>query len=556
MILFDLASKFGDFIRATFDSSSKCSRKFNELENTEQNQFDIQSISKSKMNTFEPINGNALEENKSPIISDVATEETLSINNSICKEVEHSYIHTPKVPVGLFEGHKHVEFFKEEKKTLLDYFINRIDKFRNSHNKLFKNPHSICFSDQEIEVFTNKINSVLKIYNISASASILKKNHDSAEFKIILNPGTMINKVTSHKIDFEIKLGVKPISIINKAGNNYLSMIIPNTKLNSHPLYLGDYFDNYENQEKILLGISANDDRILYSPEKSGSLLIYSSNMNKISKCIDTLFVNIHCNIHYSRARIHIIDPSYQLIKYQNLLCVSQYTNDVEDGIQILKKLPLSFSRKRKNDPIDLIVIPDINILISSSSKNEFPLSHNILKQASESGVYYIIGLTTILNESFCSAIDEKIIFKMPSNSVGRRICNKYDQNRFIIKDTMLYARRFNNNTTYGSLLNTAPQDISLVTKQNKEDIEKTIQQLREQLPDIVSAMDLFITNRYASVNLLQKHFQWKYSKAANIVILLEKLELIESFSNNDHRRVLIKGAEWSKLLSQYNAPS
>jgi len=485
---------------------------------------------------------------------------------------------------------------EDEEKTVENYELPDINIF--SKNEEIDNKK---VSQEEKKKLVEKVERVLKSFNISAKVAEIKYSAINIIVEVELMKGEKISKLLSIKKELQMGLTAIGLEINTSTGkDNIVAIEIPNP--NTKDVNIKEIFLRQKRKIKkmnipLMFGVDANGEDSIIDLTDYSHLLISGTTGTGKTTLLNTIIMSILLTKKPDEVKLAIVDPKVVELSAYNgvphLVC--PVVSDPKGAVTFLKKIVNECEKRKKyievigansieecnkyvsdlNErkpeekmdkiPYMIVIIDDIFEMMRYS-KNEVEQSINIITRYGKNvGVYLIISTqrssSDIITTPIKNAMPYRISFAVHSAQESRIILETEGAEKINGEGIFIFKKAGSRDGNMIKGIYPVEEDILKVinyTKmQKKAHYDDVFMKLEEELEQDNIEMDyteveedslydeikgFVIKSQKASASLLQRKFKIGYNKASTMIDRLEEDGIIgPATGNSKPREVLFK---------------
>jgi len=452
-------------------------------------------------------------------------------------------------------------------------------------------------SDEELRAKGEQLIYALETFGVNGKVVRISPGPVITLYEIEPNDGVRVNKFTNLADDLARIMKAHRIRIIAPIpGTKSVGIELPNEKPSI--VYLKSIFNSEKyisNDSKLTIGLGKTTSGKSYTFDLSSMphLLVAGATGSGKSVCINTIISSILYKAKPDEVKFILVDPkkvelsSYHSLVGYHLITASNIDEHVmttpENAVGILDSAINEMERrfdifsenrvrniseyhKKYIKNSDLEKIPYIVVLIdeladlmmTSGRSIEEPITR-LAQKARAVGIHLVVATqrpsVDVITGLIKSNFPARIAFQVSSKIDSRTILDQAGAETLLGNGDMLFlapgsASPIRLHGAYVSLeeieailshivSQPKPDEVSLPeTSKISDKINFKVDGDRDEL--LIDAAKLIVTNRQASVSLLQRKFRIGYSRAGRLIDELESLGIVSGYSGSKSRDVLV----------------
>jgi DNA segregation ATPase FtsK/SpoIIIE, S-DNA-T family len=447
--------------------------------------------------------------------------------------------------------------------------------------------HQISVLDQTLESFG--IGAKTVNYTIGPSVT---------RFEVEPDPGTKVSKITALQDDIKLRLAANDIFMEAPiSGKSTVGIEVPNKE--SRMVYLKEILESnlykqFKSPLKIALGLDITGQPIFSDISTMTHSLIAGSTGSGKSVCINTLIVSILYNALPNEVKLVLIDPKkVEFSLYRDIPhLLTPVINDAKGATATLKWLTeemdrryeliesvgardiKSYNVKRNRSPEDLPKLPYIVVIIDELADlmmvaaNEVEeYIQRISQLARAAGIHLIVATqrpsTNVITGTIKTNIPTRISFKVASAIDSRIILDDSGAEKLMGKGDMLFDENGKPHLKrlQGSFI--SDEEIERITAFCKEQaspnyvftsedlVKKETEFVMDYEDELFDDVVRFVIDLgEASASRIQRQFKVGYNRAARIIDMMEKFDIIgPHLGGSKPREVLMSIETYEDLM-------
>jgi len=509
----------------------------------------------------------------------------------------------PKKILKIRNTRKKEKKLEEEKIIDKDYQIlkqgPKTDSYQVPPLSLLTN----SFAEEKTDTKLN-INENVKIlegtfanFGISAKVVGVIQGPTVTRYEIHPAPGVKISKITNLSNDIALSFAVASVRIEAPIpGKNAVGIEVPNRKRIN--VYLkevleSDEFQNEKYKLSIALGIDIGGKPIISDLTELPHLLIAGATGSGKSVCINNVILSILCKLSPDAVRFLMIDPKRVELNIYNGIphLLIPIVTDASKAIKVLnwaisemeKRFKIfaevgvrnldgynEYVRNINNDidtlPYIIIVIDELaDLMLSSPAKAEESLCR-LAQMTRATGIHLIIATqrpsVDIITGSIKVNFPSRVAFAVSTQVDSRTILDVNGAEKLLGNGDMLFSpvgaskpiraqgafvaeKEIRNVVSY-LMENSPPPEYEqevLEYKKNKNILRETEEEEEDELFN--EAVSIIINSKQASISILQRKLRIGYTRAARLIDVMEKKEIVGPYDGRNPRKILISNEEY-----------
>jgi DNA segregation ATPase FtsK/SpoIIIE, S-DNA-T family len=506
------------------------------------------------------------------------------------EETEHVVVKKPQRKQQ--EVEKQNKYVNNEEDDFTEYLFPSLDLLNQS--TAFQSDqtdwvhHQITVLDQTLESFG--IGAKTVNYTIGPSVT---------RFEVEPDPGTKVSKITALQDDIKLRLAASDIFMEAPiSGKSTVGIEVPNKE--SRMVYLKEILESslykqFKSPLKIALGLDITGQPIFSDISTMTHSLIAGSTGSGKSVCINTLIVSILYNALPNEVKLVLIDPKkVEFSLYRDIPhLLTPVINDAKGATATLKWLTeemdrryeliesvaardiKSYNVKRTRSPEDLPKLPYIVVIIDELADlmmvaaNEVEeYIQRISQLARAAGIHLIVATqrpsTNVITGTIKTNIPTRISFKVASAIDSRIILDESGAEKLMGKGDMLFDEngKAHLKRLQGSFI--SDEEIERITAFCKDQaspnyiftsedlVKKETEFVMDYEDELFDDVVRFVIDLgEASASRIQRHFKVGYNRAARIIDMMEKFDIIgPHLGGSRPREVLMSIETYEDLMS------
>lgn len=445
-----------------------------------------------------------------------------------------------------------------------------------------------------------KVDNVLKNFNIKAKANDVIIGPLIIQINVILCTGEKVNKISSIYREIGMALGTSDVNVNCSTGiENTIIIEIPN--LNDRDILLSDVLNKCEDDSYLKMGIplflgkDVIGNNFIIDLKKYPFLLVGGSTGTGKSMLLKSIIMSFVLTKRPDELRLLLIDNKniefnefncignlvcpvvydvkQSMIAIQKILIecekrLHMFTNTGTGNIDEFNKFVMKWNDSHPNEKLEsmpyfVLIIDEIFDLMMYDKKSVEMYLRNLTSNYENAGVYCIIStqrpsnnvITNLIKLSF----SDRISFKVSSNTDSRVILDTPGAEKLLASSDFIFKKAgakeekrikglfisdedIFNITNFINQNNSFTFDDSFIKFDNEssDDCKTNFGATDDELYNEI--VRFVVTIQKASASLIQRKFKIGYNKAAQMIDLLEENGIIgPSTGNSKPREVLVQ---------------
>ena len=459
-----------------------------------------------------------------------------------------------------------------------------------------------------IEANIEKLEEVLKSFNVTAKVVEVHIGPTVAQYELEIASGTRVNKITTLSREIALALSKKDVRIEAPIpGKSTVGIEFANEKPTSVSFYeIMASKVMQQNQDKKLmvpLGKSIMGDIGVCEVNKMPHMLIAGTTGSGKSVCVNGIICSILMRAKPDEVKLAMVDPKVVELSVYNgiphLMC--PVVSDPKKAAVLLAKMVAEMENRyqqfsesgtkkiegyneyvekwnkthpdiqKKKMPYIVIIIDELSDLMMVAAKEVEDSILRITQKARAAGIHLIVATqrpsTEVITGLIKANIPSRIAFAVGSGIDSRTILDQVGAEKLLGKGDMFFLPIGMNSPIriQGSFItdDEIQRIINFTVEQQKASYEDTFMNLEKEEPKEQATMDgeipqtnseeelydeivnFVIQTQKASASLLQRKFKIGYNKAATMIDKLEENGIIgPPTGNSKPREVLVQFSE------------
>ncbi len=442
------------------------------------------------------------------------------------------------------------------------------------------------------------LDSTLDSFGIFAKTVNYTQGPAVTRYEIEPDPGTKVSKITALQDDIKLRLAASDIRIEAPiSGKSTVGVEVPNQEVRMvrlREILESPSYKNFKSPLKIALGLDITGDPVYSDISNMTHSLIAGSTGSGKSVCINTIIISILYNALPDEVKLVLIDPKkVEFSLYREIPhLLTPVINDPKIATTTLKWLTQemdrryeliesvgardikSYNLKRnrslenlKKLPYIVVIIDELADLMVIAAAEVEEYIQRISQLARAAGIHLIVATqrpsTNVITGTIKTNIPTRISFKVASSIDSRIILDEVGAEKLLGKGDMLLSvtDKPQLQRLQGSFI--SDEEIESVTKYVKDQLTPqylfTSEDLLKKENEFVIDYDdeLFddvvrfvIELGEASASRIQRQFKVGYNRAARIIDMMEKYNIIGPQQNGSKpREVFMTIDEYEEMI-------
>ena len=436
----------------------------------------------------------------------------------------------------------------------------------------------------ELKETGEKIEKILKNYNIDAKLVDAKVGPRVTQYEFELAPGTKINEVSNLNKELAMGLATTQVAIGPVEGDTTLGIQVPN-KESSTVSFDEVNKDSDKSGISMALGKDTNGNTVSANILDLQHILIGGTTGSGKSACINTMICSLIDNYSPDQVKLVLIDPkkvelsAYSSIPHLLMPIITdpqQAANVLDDLCKVMDKRYADFEKVKvknidgynklvekynesgkgtaKPMPYIVVIIDELADLMVTAGKQVESSIQRLTQLARAAGIHLIVATqrpsVDVITGVIKSNINSRIAFTTPSNVDSRTILDQGGAEKLLGKGDMLYkpvgasnAKRVQGAYVSDDEVENIVKDVNKRYGANKQQInepdEDTSTNNKENTDEnYEKAIEIAKKARRISASLLQLELGIPFSEASRIIKKMEENGVIKSQKGNRGRKV------------------
>jgi len=475
-----------------------------------------------------------------------------------------------------------------------NYTLPPINLITTKNSEFFISPEEL---DQKKKIIQDTLDS----FGIDAEVGNATQGPRVTLFEINIARGILVESISRLINNFAMELAAYSLRILAPVpGQNFVGLEVPNNKasiVNLGNLFAGELWKRTTATIPLPLGKSISGEDILLDLTKAPHLLIAGATGSGKSVCLNSILIALIYKFPPEQLRLILIDPkvvefsTYNTLPHlmtpvitdsSNVVNALQWLiNEMERRYKILAKVGSrnihTFNNRPQTEEIILdensqpipqklpyivLVIDELADIMMTERNNVETNLARIAQMSRAVGIHTIIAtqrpsvnvITGIIKANFPT----RIAFQVTSQIDSRTIIDGKGAEQLLGSGDMLfsppgasYLQRLQSPMITDQELEKvvqfvskqAPQNFNLtiINSQSQTNPNNTPNQLSDEEEELIQkAIQIIITDQRASTSYLQRRLRIGYNKAATIIEILEKRNIVGPQIGTIPREILI----------------
>lgn len=436
---------------------------------------------------------------------------------------------------------------------------------------------------ENIEQSSELLEKVFADFNIEIKVINVKLGPVVTLFEILPAAGTKINTIINLAGDISRSMGVGPVRISQIYGTQYLGVEIPNNNRESvsiKELLSNDNYVNSVHKIPICIGKDISGNIEVIDLSKTPHLLVAGTTGSGKSVFINTLLTSILYKFSPEELRLILIDPKMLELSVYNDIAhlLTPVVTEPKKAIIALKWVCKEMERRYSlmNEegtrslegynqksieklPFIVVFIDEMADLMMTAGKEVEHYVQRLAQMARACGIHLVMATqrpsVDIITGSIKANFPSRISFQVASKYDSRTVLGEVGAEQLLGNGDMLMSKNGSNLVRYQSAF-ISDGEVNKLIKEIKrsqkveylEELEEIIKNENDNLDalsdedeELISkSIDLIKSSQKASTSFLQRNFQIGYNKAARIMEVLEKRNVVSEPNHSGKRNILI----------------
>ncbi|MCI5839175.1 MAG: DNA translocase FtsK [Peptoniphilaceae bacterium] len=470
------------------------------------------------------------------------------------------------------------------KKKYDNYSFPSIDLLDDRKNSLF-------IDDKEISMKAQKIEETLQSFAIKSKVVQVNVGPTITSFELKPQKGVKVSRIVNLSDDLALSLASNDIRIEAPIpGKPHVGIEVPNEKksiVGLKEIFMSDEFINSKAKIPFALGKSISGKPIVSDITSTPHLLIAGATGAGKSVCINTIIMSIIYKFSPDQVKLILVDPKmvelsvYNGIPHLIMPVITdpkkasgalfwaikemdrRYKIFSEKGVRDIS----SYRKRFENDisqeelPYIIIIIDELSDLMMVSGKDVEDYITRLAQKSRACGIHLIIATqrptVDVITGTIKANIPSRISFAVSSQIDSRTVIDQAGAEKLLGNGDMLFAAsdRMKPLRIQGAFVSDQEviRVVSKIKTENKsqyndEVIEKIEDNVKEEFNNenedsdehLDEAINIIISEKTASVSLLQRKLRIGYARAGRLIDILEKKGIIGGYEGSKPRKVLV----------------
>ncbi|MDF2699706.1 MAG: hypothetical protein K0Q49_1262 [Haloplasmataceae bacterium] len=538
---------------------------------------------------------------KSKPIAKMSSNKLVTQVNSISKsnfEISNEEVNNSFKFVNVKEELKQVTK-KNKTNNNENYAQKDLENYKFPSIDLLNEPTEFVADEKEwIEDQIERLDATLESFGIAAKTVNYAQGPSVTRFEVEPEPGTKVSKITALADDIKLRLAASDIRIEAPiSGKSTVGVEVPNKKIRMvrvREIIESNAYKTYKSPLKIAIGLDITGEPIYSDISSMTHSLIAGSTGSGKSVCINTIIISILYNAMPDEVKLVLIDPKkvefsmYRDIPHLITPVISDpkiatatlrwLTEEMDRRYEMIESVGArdikSYNIKRNRSieelpklPYIVVIIDELADLMMIAATEVEEYIQRISQLARAAGIHLIVATqrpsTNVITGTIKTNIPTRIAFKVASSIDSRIILDESGAERLLGKGDMLLSDNGKPHLSRVQGAFISDEEIERVTNFVKDQLspnysftgEELVKKDNEVIVD--SDDDLFddvvrfvIDLGEASASKIQRYFKVGYNRAARIIDMMEKYDIIGPQQNGSKPRdVLMSIEEYEKLI-------
>jgi S-DNA-T family DNA segregation ATPase FtsK/SpoIIIE len=418
---------------------------------------------------------------------------------------------------------------------------------------------------ENIEQSSDLLETVFADFNIEIKVINVKLGPVVTLFEILPAAGTKINTIINLAGDISRSMGVGPVRISQIYGTQYLGVEIPNNHRESvsiKELLSNDNYVKSVHKIPICIGKDISGNIEVIDLSKTPHLLVAGTTGSGKSVFINTLLTSILYKFSPDELRLILIDPKMLELSVYNDIAhlLTPVVTEPKKAIIALKWVCKEMERRYSlmNEegtrslegynqksveklPFIVVFIDEMADLMMTAGKEVEHYVQRLAQMARACGIHLVMATqrpsVDIITGSIKANFPSRISLQLLGN--GDMLMSKNGTS------LVRYQSAFISDGEVNKLIKEIKRSQKVEYLEELEEIIKNENDNLDTLSDedeelISKSIDLIKSSQKASTSFLQRNFQIGYNKAARIMEVLEKRNVVSEPNHSGKRNILI----------------
>lgn len=446
------------------------------------------------------------------------------------------------------------------------------------------------------------IDDTLVEFGIGGHVTNFDKGPTVTRFEVKLDPGVKIDKIRGIQKNLQMNLESRTFRMQAPIpGKATIGIEVPNRQ--TDVVYFGELLANKEfmndgNPLNVVLGSDVTGQPTYLDISTMPHGLIAGTSGSGKSVCINSIIMSILYKASPDEVKLILVDP--KLIEFTNYEdiphlatpvisdpklaaeALSWAVDEMQRRYELFKSCKCrdfgSYNEYCKEHselspiPYVVIIIDELNDLMMSSAKTVEESITRLAQKARAAGIHLILATqrptTDVISGTIKANIAVRIAFAVAQANDSRTILDHNGAETLLGKGDMLYFDGVTEQRVQGAYVSTS--EIVKVTDDIKsryspdymftrDELKKRAEQSENESSEDVRYDEFFepvarwiVENNSASINRIQKTFNFGFNRAQAIVNELEKMGVVSESLGTKQRQVLVSIDELEDLLNSF----
>lgn len=446
----------------------------------------------------------------------------------------------------------------------------------------------ISVYEDEANIKKEKLDELFKNFFVGAKVVEFKIGPTVTTFKVSIDAGTKITRVTNLEDNIKLDLGVKDVRIQAPIpGESLIGIEVPNTikiPVSFKEVYEETKDIKTDNSLILTMGKDVFGKPMHFDLAKAPHLLVAGSTGSGKSVSINTILASLILRYKPDELKLVLVDPKMvEFTPYHGIphlmarviinasdanSALKSIVNEMEERYKLMAQKEarnleelnsINVLNNDKKLPYIVVVIDELADLMMVAAKEVEDSIRRITQKARAAGIHMILATqrpsTDVITGVIKSNIPSRIAFTVASSIDSRTILDAPGANKLIGMGDMLVSL-YGKTPVRGQGAYISIEEIKDLTsfiKQQEKPVYTISIEESEIIPGLgsptydqndplyISAKKMVIQQQKASTSLLQRYLSIGYNKAANLMDSLESNGVIGP-SNGSKPREILKG--------------
>ncbi|MCK4240322.1 MAG: DNA translocase FtsK 4TM domain-containing protein [Candidatus Atribacteria bacterium] len=442
------------------------------------------------------------------------------------------------------------------------------------------------------------LESTFSNFGINAKVVGVIQGPTVTRYEIQPAPGVKISKITNLSNDIALSFAVASVRIEAPIpGKNAVGIEVPNREridVYLREILQSDEFKNSKFKLPIALGIDIGGKPIIADLNELPHLLIAGATGSGKSVCINNIILSFIYKLSPETVKFLMIDPKRVELNIYNGIphLLIPIITDTSQAIKVLnwsisemeKRFKIfaeagvrnldgynEYVRNMKTDttalPYIIIIIDELaDLMLSSPVKAEEALCR-LAQMTRATGIHLIIATqrpsVDIITGSIKINFPSRIAFAVSTQVDSRTILDINGAEKLLGNGDMLFSpvgvskpiraqgafvveKEIKNVVSYLQKNNPSPiYEQEVLEFKKSKNIYREIEEEEGEDELFNDAVSIIINNKQASISILQRKLRIGYTRAARLIDLMEKKEIVGPYDGRNPRKILISQDEY-----------